>query len=608
MNSFSSNRWIEKLFKMVALMNLVATCCFIEVVATSSFWKSVNKNIQGSIRPSTSSTAFLSSLRQLKTARKLEETTFGVDIIIEFPSHNGEIMDSDAISSFESDTLTILTTSNCTSDTLEITSVEVDWQSLSTRGTIHIVGMNVNGTVDEEDSSKARRIVVDCVLDNGIIIKESYKKLVGFPTNNGAISDGDQLGWRPSNIILIVCIGVGASVLVGLVIFGVYHYNYGKNNAKDSHDKYHQPRVGSRGINPNGNVSVISVKYPRSGISNQPNKKSLTSYCDRSSSREGPGSVNSNGLRPSDEFGRVGEFRRTISGHNSIYNEGLTFQPVLASLGSRKNDIEDGDSPSVDDNDKNKNHDTPTSLFSNNNNNNNNATTKINSSSSVASGKASVKSNKSGKISVASGKHSIASGKHSITSGLYSSATSKRKDKRGRFESINHKIPESISLADSSQRLIDITSRYKRQIENITRETARWQNDMHLKLSKLSMLCNDLNEESVKRKEQADTALGELDNVRNERDSKSSELEILRVRVQLYEKQEVENAEIRRLLRENENETLEVTDNAIQERDDIISDLTVRLNQAFKMLETERQRRQVIFPNTRKPEDGNTNS
>jgi len=243
-----------------------------------------------------------------------------------------------------------------------------------------------------------------------------------------------------------------------------------------------------------------------------------------------------------------------------------------------------------------------------NNNNNNNATTKINSSSSVASGKASVKSNKSGKISVASGKHSIASGKHSITSGLYSSATSKRKDKRGRFESINHKIPESISLADSSQRLIDITSRYKRQIENITRETARWQNDMHLKLSKLSMLCNDLNEESVKRKEQADTALGELDNVRNERDSKSSELEILRVRVQLYEKQEVENAEIRRLLRENENETLEVTDNAIQERDDIISDLTVRLNQAFKMLETERQRRQVIFPNTRKPEDGNTNS
>jgi len=374
MNSFSSNRWIEKLFKMVALMNLVATCCFIEVVATSSFWKSVNKNIQGSIRPSTSSTAFLSSLRQLKTARKLEETTFGVDIIIEFPSHNGEIMDSDAISSFESDTLTILTTSNCTSDTLEITSVEVDWQSLSTRGTIHIVGMNVNGTVDEEDSSKARRIVVDCVLDNGIIIKESYKKLVGFPTNNGAISDGDQLGWRPSNIILIVCIGVGASVLVGLVIFGVYHYNYGKNNAKDSHDKYHQPRVGSRGINPNGNVSVISVKYPRSGISNQPNKKSLTSYCDRSSSREGPGSVNSNGLRPSDEFGRVGEFRRTISGHNSIYNEGLTFQPVLASLGSRKNDIEDGDSPSVDDNDKNKNHDTPTSLFSNNNNNNNNET------------------------------------------------------------------------------------------------------------------------------------------------------------------------------------------------------------------------------------------
>ena len=133
-----------------------------------------------------------------------------------------------------------------------------------------------------------------------------------------------------------------------------------------------------------------------------------------------------------------------------------------------------------------------------------------------------------------------------------------------------------------------------------TQLQARWQNDMHLKLSKLAMMCKDLNDESAKRKEQSDVAKSELSRVRSERDSKSSELEILRARVALYEKQELENNEIRSMLRQNENDSLDIADAAISERDTLIQDLTTRLEEALTTLDQEREqyklRRQVIFP------------
>jgi len=109
---------------------------------------------------------------------------------------------------------------------------------------------------------------------------------------------------------------------------------------------------------------------------------------------------------------------------------------------------------------------------------------------------------------------------------------------------------------------------------------------MHLKLSKLAMMCKDLNDESAKRKEQVDTARQDLGDATEERNSKSSELDILRARVALYEKQEAENVEIRRLLRENDNETLSMADQAISERDTIIEDLTARLEQSLDSLDS----------------------
>ena len=103
------------------------------------------------------------------------------------------------------------------------------------------------------------------------------------------------------------------------------------------------------------------------------------------------------------------------------------------------------------------------------NNSHNNNMPRVNSSVSLASGKTSKSNRSNSRVSVASGKHSMTSGMYSSTTG-----TSKRKDKKGRHvfvDGMNHKLPEPVALAESSQRLMDVTARYKRQIENMTRET-----------------------------------------------------------------------------------------------------------------------------------------
>mmetsp|Transcript_23601 Transcript_23601/g.31285 ORF Transcript_23601/g.31285 Transcript_23601/m.31285 type:complete len:254 (-) Transcript_23601:186-947(-) len=157
-----------------------------------------------------------------------------------------------------------------------------------------------------------------------------------------------------------------------------------------------------------------------------------------------------------------------------------------------------------------------------------------------------------------------------------------------------------MSLAEASQRLVDVTARHKRQIEQMTKERARWQNDMHLKLSKFAMMCKGLNEESAKRKDDATIAQSELTSTRTERDALSSEAEILRARVELYEKNELENASIREMLRSQDNETLNWADDQVKWRDDVIEELSLKLEKTLDTLQMERQqqriRRQIIFP------------
>jgi hypothetical protein len=197
----------------------------------------------------------------------------------------------------------------------------------------------------------------------------------------------------------------------------------------------------------------------------------------------------------------------------------------------------------------------------------------INSGSSVTSGR-SIKSSKS--------RHSKVSGR--MMDSNHSLGTRTTVSRKSRQPDSILFSNENLALAEASRRLVDITARHKRQVEHMSREMGRSQNDMHLKLSKLAMMCKDLNDESAKRKEQVDNVKQDLDYVREERNELSSELEILRARVQLYEKQEAENAIIRRLLQENQDETLAMADQAISERDSVIKDLTSKLVDAMVIL------------------------
>lgn len=200
-----------------------------------------------------------------------------------------------------------------------------------------------------------------------------------------------------------------------------------------------------------------------------------------------------------------------------------------------------------------------------------------NSASSVASSR-SIRSSRS--------KHSMASSRMLDASQHSHSAKSISRKVR---QTGSQFLQDNFALAQASRRLVDLTARHKRQIEHMSKEMGRWQNDMHLKLSKLAMMCKDLNDESAKRKEQADVAKQDLETVREERNALSSELEILKARIALYEKQEAENVHIRQLLRENQNETISMADQAIAERDAIIEDLTLQLEQSLDLLSRDKK-------------------
>ncbi|GFH55709.1 hypothetical protein CTEN210_12185 [Chaetoceros tenuissimus] len=146
-------------------------------------------------------------------------------------------------------------------------------------------------------------------------------------------------------------------------------------------------------------------------------------------------------------------------------------------------------------------------------------------------------------------------------------------------------LSENVVLAEASRRLISLTSRHKRDIERLSKEKERFQKDMHFKLKNFTMMFKDVEKESLEFKDQVEKVNKDVSVVKGERDALSSELEILKARVAMYEKQEAENEEIRRLLRENQNETLDIADRAIHERDVIIEELTARLQEATSLLE-----------------------
>ena len=159
------------------------------------------------------------------------------------------------------------------------------------------------------------------------------------------------------------------------------------------------------------------------------------------------------------------------------------------------------------------------------------------------------------------------------------------------------KTHESEALTDVSQRLMTVTSRHKRQVENMTKETARWQNDMHLKLSKMSMMCKDLNDESAKRKEEAISTQTTLAKVRADRNSLQAEVEALKARIGLYEKEDVENDLVSRELQDKEAISLDAVDRIVDNHDSALHKVTAQLGRTLDSLDMERRRQRLQHQN-----------
>mmetsp|Transcript_28248 Transcript_28248/g.43951 ORF Transcript_28248/g.43951 Transcript_28248/m.43951 type:complete len:636 (-) Transcript_28248:181-2088(-) len=149
-------------------------------------------------------------------------------------------------------------------------------------------------------------------------------------------------------------------------------------------------------------------------------------------------------------------------------------------------------------------------------------------------------------------------------------------------------VQESVALTKASQRLSEITSRHKRQIEQMSREKGRWQNDMHLKLSKFSLMCKDLNEDSAIIKEDLSNTRSELANTKLERDSLASTLEDMKIQLKEYQNVLNENEQLRKELRERDEESTKDSNSSHDNRDAIIADLTKQLEKANSLLDNDR--------------------
>ncbi|KAL7519815.1 hypothetical protein ACHAWX_004568 [Stephanocyclus meneghinianus] len=158
-------------------------------------------------------------------------------------------------------------------------------------------------------------------------------------------------------------------------------------------------------------------------------------------------------------------------------------------------------------------------------------------------------------------------------------------------------------LREASKRLGDLSTRHKRQVKQSTHERAYWQNEMHLKLEKFAMMAKNLNEEAAKRSNEVKETQAALDKVTSERNALISQVETLKARVALYEEESVDHAVMRKKWEKDELQSLTEMERIRKDQDNIIQDLSLRLDLAMKTIEAERrqqqQRRQIIFPSSR---------
>jgi hypothetical protein len=126
---------------------------------------------------------------------------------------------------------------------------------------------------------------------------------------------------------------------------------------------------------------------------------------------------------------------------------------------------------------------------------------------------------------------------------------------------------------------------------------------MHLKLEKFAMMAKNLNEEAAKRSNEVKETQAALDKVTSERNALITQVETLKARVALYEEESVDHAMMRKKWEKDELQSLTEMERIRKDQDNIIQDLSLRLDLAMKTIETERkqhqQRRQIIFPASR---------
>jgi len=114
------------------------------------------------------------------------------------------------------------------------------------------------------------------------------------------------------------------------------------------------------------------------------------------------------------------------------------------------------------------------------------------------------------------------------------------------------------------------------------------------------MICKTLNDESSIRKQEAFDLKEEVRDLKMERDELATQVQRLRTEVSLHKQEQQEHAVLRQRMTAYENNSLEQAESAIRERDQLIGDLSAKLERALETLEIERerqrQRRQIIFP------------
>ena len=166
----------------------------------------------------------------------------------------------------------------------------------------------------------------------------------------------------------------------------------------------------------------------------------------------------------------------------------------------------------------------------------------------------------------------------------------------------NHKITnhESATLSEASKQIVEITSRHQQQMERLTQERIKWQHDMTAKLSKMSSVCQELNAESEVQKQEAMNLRQELSHTTDERDALIAIVEESRAKASIFEREQQEHSLLKKILIQYETEGLVKANEAVQQRNKVISDLSTRLERTMETLQVERQqqrqRRQIIFP------------